>query len=268
MFDLQEYLGRVGYSGSVAADLDTLRAIHRAHVNAIPFENLDVQMGRGVSLDAEALQTKLVRQRRGGYCFEQNTLLAMALQSIGFDFRTREARVRQRTSGAVLPRTHMVLSVDVAGHPWLADVGFGGDGLVEPIPMDASEHDQLGLVYRVQQDARLAVLQRRSPEGWDDLYAVLPDPVYPIDLLVGNWYTSTFPGSPFVLNLTAQRIAGDTRHVLRNLTYTTRRGDVAETREIDRAQLVPLLRDTFGIDLPDEQTFFAIDGRAEAPATV
>ena len=258
-FDLDAYLRRIGHSGVVQPDSATLRSLHRAHSEAIPFENLDIQMGVAIVLDADALQAKLIRHRRGGYCFEQNTLFSHALRSIGFAVETCEARVRQSAAGAVRPRTHMVLRVRCDDREWLADVGFGGDGLIEPIALDGEFAVQGGVPYRVARESALRVLQRFAAGEWEDLYAVLPDPVYPIDFLAGNWFTSTHPQSPFVLNVTAQRLVGGTRHILRNLTYSVARGADVQTREISRAELIPLLRDTFGIEVPDDARFRALD---------
>jgi N-hydroxyarylamine O-acetyltransferase len=111
----------------------------------------------------------------------------------------------------------------------------------------------------VAREGAVRVLQVEAPEGWRDLYGVLPDPVHPIDYVVANWYTSTHPDSRFVLTLTAQRIIEDTRHILRNLTYAVARGWAIDTRDIARAELVPLLRDTFGLDVPPEACFRALD---------
>ena len=257
-FNLPEYLNRIGYAERPRLDLATFRALHQAHVRAIPFENLEIQMGGSIALDPEALQAKLVRRRRGGYCFEQNGLFALLLRSVGFELDACEARVRQSVT-AIRPRTHMVLKVRSDERQWLADVGFGGDGLIAPIALDGSTAEQAGTVYRVAPEGSLQVLQRHLSGGWEDLYAISPDPVHPIDFEVGNWYTSTHPGSAFVLNLTAQRVIDDRRHMLRNLTYTVARGAEVSTREIDRAELVPLLRGTFGLDVPDDARFRALD---------
>jgi N-hydroxyarylamine O-acetyltransferase len=216
-------------------------------------------MGGAVRLAPDALEAKMVRRRRGGYCFEQNALFASALRAIGFQLDTCEARVRQGTAGALLPRTHMVLIVRCEGHELLADVGFGGDGLVEPIPVDGSVHEQAGMSFRVVRDGSLRLLQRQAAAQWEDLFVVLPDPVYPVDFEMANWFTSTYTRSPFLLHVTAQRITEGTRHILRNLTYTTVRGLEVSTREISRAELIPLLRETFGLDVPDDATFRALD---------
>jgi len=154
----------------------------------------------------------------------------------------------------------MVLVVPCGGRDWLADVGFGGDGLIEPVSVGGESVEQAGFTYRVIREGGVRVLQRASGEAWEDLYAVLPDPVHAVDFELGNWFTSTYPHSPFVQNLTAQRITQGARHILRNLTYTVQRGGNMETRDIAREDLVPLLRDVFGIELPPDVRFRALDG--------
>ena len=123
-FDLPAYLRRVGTPHLDGASIETLTRLHRAHIAAIPFENLDIQMGRSIRLDAASLQGALVERRRGGYCFQQNGLFRLALAALGFTPKAREARVRVDGPGAIAPRTHMVLAVPVDGVDWLADVGF------------------------------------------------------------------------------------------------------------------------------------------------
>jgi N-hydroxyarylamine O-acetyltransferase len=260
---LAAYLSRIGESGPVAPDLATLRRLQRAHVAAIPFENLDILLGRGVHLDFERLTDKLIAQRRGGYCFEQNTLFQAALSEVEFSPRPMEARVRAG-AGVLLPRTHMVLTVDVAGASWLVDVGFGGEGPHEPVPLTGRESSRAaGLTYRVVREGELFVLQMRADADWQDQYAFLPQPVYPIDFKVANWYTSTHPSSPFVRTLTAQRTAPDVRHILRYPSYTHISDAGSHTETISRDALLPLLRRSFLIDLPDHTVFPAIDNPAD-----
>ncbi|HEX4845653.1 MAG TPA: arylamine N-acetyltransferase, partial [Geothrix sp.] len=131
-FDLDAYFERVGFGGEPKASLDTLFALHFAHATRVPFENLDIQMGLPIRLDLPSLQDKLVRRRRGGYCFEQNTLFLAALKVIGFDVIACEARVRLGAPD-ILPRTHMLLLVRMEEAFWLSDVGFGGEGLLWPV---------------------------------------------------------------------------------------------------------------------------------------
>jgi N-hydroxyarylamine O-acetyltransferase len=199
---------------------------------------------------------KIVGTRRGGYCFEQNTLFLAALRALGFDVIACEARVQAGApAGLVRPRTHMTLVVSMGGRAWLCDVGFGGDGPVEPVPLDGSEVEQGGDVFRVTEDGRLFVLQVRRGAAWEDQYAFLAEERFPVDFEVASWYTSTHPESRFVAVLTAQRIRPDARHVLRGLTYTVRRGEESTVRELARAELLPLLREVMGIDLPEGTRF-------------
>jgi len=259
-FDLDAYLRRINFHGPLHPDLPTLKALHRAHIDAIPFENLDIQMGHLVMIDPLSLQTALVQRRRGGYCFQQNGLFRLALLGAGFAVTPCEARVRYGTNGVMRPRTHMVLVVASEGRDWLADVGFGAEGLIEPLVIGAPPAAQEGWRYRTVAEGRLQVLQREGATGWDDLYVFALDKVHPVDYAMGNWFTSTYPDSPFVRGLTAQRTIAGVRYILRNLTYTVARPDSSVVREISRAELVPLLRDTFGLDVPADAKFRAVDG--------
>lgn len=259
-FDLSAYRARVGQPLVSGADVASLARLHRAHLAAIPFENLDIQMGRPVTLDAVSLQEALVLRRRGGYCFQQNALFRLALSALGFTVQAREARVRFAATLPVPPRTHMVLVVPIDGVDWLVDVGFGANGIVEPLPLDGAETTQDGWTFRVEREGRLQVLQRRDGDRWLDLYAFTDDDAATIDYVIGNWYTSTHPDSKFVRTLTAQRMVGNVRHQLRDLSYgVARQGGEWQTRTITRAELVPLLREVFGLDVPEDAQFRALD---------
>jgi N-hydroxyarylamine O-acetyltransferase len=259
-FDLDRYLARIGLPAPVVPDAATLRSVHLAHVSAIPFENLDIQMGLPIRLDLASLHRKLIERRRGGYCFEHNTILLHALRALGFDAVACEARVRQGAApGHIRARTHMVLLVRLDGARWLADAGFGGDGILEPVLEGGGNSTQHGSVFRLAPEDGRLVLQSRHAGVWIDLYAFAPEPCHPIDFELGNWYTSTHPDSIFVTSLTAQRALPDARHILRNLTYTIATASGVESREIDRQALVPLLRDTFAIDVPADARFRALD---------
>jgi N-hydroxyarylamine O-acetyltransferase len=255
---LDAYLDRVGLSQLGGPTLDALRRLHAAHAAAIPFENLDVLLGRGISLDIDRLRQKLVDQRRGGYCFEQNTLFLAVLRELGFDAVPMEARVRAGAT-AIRARTHMVLGVRVENRDWLADVGFGGDGPREPVPMDTLDTADTD-VYRVTAEGALRVLRVRTATGWIDQYAFVPEAVHPIDFEMANWFTSTHPHSPFVRTLTAQRIAADARYILRYPAYSEIREGKVHTRQIERHELGPLLREVFLIDVPEDVVFPVIDG--------
>jgi N-hydroxyarylamine O-acetyltransferase len=249
---LDAYLTRIGVAGRPDPTLDTLRRLHVAHVGAIPFENLDVQANRGVDLSLPALFDKLVHRRRGGYCFEHNTLFLHVLRTIGFAAEPYEARVRSGVSdGLVRPRTHMLLLVQADGRDWLADVGFGSDGLLAPLPMDGTADYQVDRLFRVTVEGPLRVVQWKQDGAWQDDYAFLSTPVFPIDIELANWWVSMHPSSAFRTRVTVQRTLPEARHTLRQLTYTVRRPDATETREVSRVELPSLLRDVFGLDIGD-----------------
>ncbi len=259
MLDLDAYLERIGYSGPRGADPEALFALHEAHATHIPFENLAIQLGElPLRLDLEALQAKLVRRRRGGYCFEQNTLFKAALEAFGFRVRPCEARVRFLTE-EVLPRTHMVLVVVLGDTEHLCDVGFGAQGLLQPVPMDGAEHAQGRELYRVVEEGGLRVLRTLYFGEWKDLYAFLPEERFPIDFEMANWYTSTHPESRFVRTLTAQRISREARHILRGTAYAVIREGVLEGREVLVDEIPALLREAFGLEVPEGARFRAFD---------
>jgi N-hydroxyarylamine O-acetyltransferase len=209
MFDLDAYVERIGLSGRPG-----LAELHRAHVASIPFENLDPHAGLQVSLELEDLQRKLVRERRGGYCFEQNLLFKGALEALGADVAPMLARVKLGVEhGVVRPRSHLVLRVHADGDRWLADVGFGRGTLLEPLPFAPGDvHEQAGWRFRILGDELEHVLQTDSEDGWVDVYSFMPLPAPMVDIEVANWFTSTHPRSPFVAGLlVATQTHGGTR---------------------------------------------------------
>lgn len=256
--DLGAYLRRVGLEATPAADLAGLKILHLSHATTIPFENLDIQMGLPIRLDLASLQAKLVGRRRGGYCFEHNTLFLAVLESLGFQAFPCEARVRKGAT-QVLPRTHMLLLARMAGADWLCDVGFGGEGLLHPVPLDGTAHAQFQNTYRVVEEEGLRVLQSFHHGDWEDLYAFVPEPRFPVDFEMANHYTSSHPESRFVTTLTAQLPGPGVRRILRNRAYAELRGDEVEGRELTSDEVIPILRKAFGIDLPEGARFQALD---------
>ena len=247
-FDLDAYFERIAYGGDRTPSKATLDALHLAHATHIPFENLDILLGRPIRLDLASLQAKLVRGRRGGYCFEQNRLFASALEALGFAVTPLAARVRFGTT-SVLPRTHMTLQVDVEGERRLADVGFGVYGLLLPLSLDdPREARQFDWTYRIVDDSAQRILQVRIDEAWSDLYAFTLERHYPADYEMANHYTSTHPSSRFVQTLTAQRAAPDVRRMLRDREYTEQRGDAILQRTLaDDDEVLEVLADEFGL---------------------
>jgi N-hydroxyarylamine O-acetyltransferase len=247
--DLQAYLSRIDYRDPLRHDLATLEALHLAHATHIPFENLAIHLGQPIRLDLASLQAKLVGDERGGYCFEHNSLFAAVLEELGFRVTRLAARVRFGAT-RVLPRTHMLLEVEVEGRAWLADVGFGAGGLLTPIPLAAREVVRQPLdTYRLEREGEVWVLQAARGADWCDVYAFTREPQLPVDFELASYFTSTHPESIFVRSLTAQRQSLDTRWTLRNRDLVVEAAGRAEKRLIESAELGSLLTDTFGLRL-------------------
>ena len=247
---LAAYLARIGHAGPVDPSLDTLQALHYAHATHIPFENLDVLLGRGVDLDPAALQQKLVVNRRGGYCFEHNLLFAEVLDTLGFDVTCLSARVRLGAVG-VRPRTHMLLLVRFPESRWVADVGFGSDGLLLPVPFEpATESVQSWRSYRVVPEGTWWAMQVRRGGEWIDLYAFTLDAHERIDYEVLNHFTATHSRSIFRSLLMAQLVSADRRIALRNRVLTVETADGITTRVLTEDEILRELRESFGVQLP------------------
>jgi N-hydroxyarylamine O-acetyltransferase len=253
--NLEAYFDRIRWKGSVRADLEMLKQLHVHHATHIPFENLDIQLGKTIPLDLESLERKIVVNRRGGYCFEQNTFFQAVLREVGFDVIACEARVRMGRS-ITTPRTHMMLIVSLQEGKYLADVGFGGDGLILPVPLDGNEHNQFLWKYRIVEEKDECVLQAFRQGSWSDLYAFVPEQREAVDFEVANWFTSTHPESRFVQTLTVQLPTPEARFILRNKLLVIDRGASEESRELEsREQLMEVLQQTFGLTLPPDTIF-------------
>ncbi|WP_328308771.1 arylamine N-acetyltransferase [Streptomyces sp. NBC_00442] len=248
--DLDAYFARIGYDGDASPTLDTLRALHRAHVAAIPFENLNAALGRPVPLDVKSLMGKLVGQARGGYCYEQNSLFAAVLERLGFTFAARGARVRRRDVSSLTPVTHALLIATVDGQPWLCDTGFGHQGPLEPVPLrGGAVVEQGGWTFGIKtENDGIQVLRTGRPGGWTDLYAFAPQPLYPVDFTVMNHYSSSHPRSRFVGQVVVQRAAPGVRRALVRDEFTTSRTDgTMDWRSVSADELGRLLSETFDI---------------------
>jgi N-hydroxyarylamine O-acetyltransferase len=215
----------------------------------IPFENLDILLGRPIPLDLESLQIKMVNGGRGGYCFEHNALFAAVLEQIGFRVTRLAARVRFGAT-RVLPRTHMLLLVEAESKPFIADVGFGGDGLLKTVPLVEDEIATQWLWrYRLQSKDGLWVLQSQIKGAWLDLYSFTLEPQLPVDFEVSNFYVSTHPNSIFTKMLTVQLSTPEARYILRDREFTEARGDdeSGSTIESDE-ELLAVLSEIFGLE--------------------
>ncbi len=253
--DLDAYLRRIGYSGDRAATLKVLRSIVAHHTERIPFENLNPLLRLAVRLDLPSLEEKIVQGGRGGYCFEQNLLLAHALTSLGFRVQGLAARVLWNApAGARAPRGHMVLLVELDARQ-IVDVGFGGQTFTGVLRLDsAASQETPHESFRLLRDDGDYVMQSLVGEEWKSLYRFDLQPQFLADYEVTNWYLSNYPNSHFLHGLIAARAAPGMRYALRNnelaihhLHGPTERhalGTVGEIRET-------LARD-FGLVLPVE----------------
>jgi N-hydroxyarylamine O-acetyltransferase len=254
--DLEAYVARIGYDGRLDGTVETLTALHRAHVLSIPFENLDILLGHPIRLDLESLQAKLVHARRGGYCFEQNSLFAAVLERLGFEVTGLAARVRMGDERGT-PRTHMILAVDIDGRRWLADVGFGGDTLLDPIRFDDDRPVRQGAwSFRLVDEGAVRVLRGLRADGWLDLYEFTEEPQLAVDFEVGNHYTSTWPRSPFVAKVVVQRSGLDERWMMIEDELRVERPDGTERWSIGSdLERLTVLAERFGLDFPDGTRF-------------
>lgn len=256
---LEQYLARIGYTGGRQPTGETLRALHEAHVAHIPFENIDVLLGRGVDLDPEALHQKLVGDHRGGYCFEHNLLFGSMLEAIGFQVTYLSARVRFGAIGT-RPRTHMLLLVRFAHVSWIADVGFGSDGLLWPVPLEpAVESAQFLRTYRVVLQDGWWVMQVARAGEWTDLYTFTLDAHERVDYEVLNHYTATHPRSVFRSLLLAQIASPDRRVLLRNRELSVETSAGTTTRTLTLEEVPVVLRETFGLQLPADTKLPILD---------
>jgi N-hydroxyarylamine O-acetyltransferase len=276
--DIDAYFARIGYDGPRDVSLSTLNAIVFAHVTAIPFENIDVLLGRGIDLELSAIAQKLVHARRGGYCFEHNTWLLHVLTTLGFEAQAVSARVRiGRARDFTPPRTHVFVLVTLDGERWLADVGVGG---LSPTAALRLSTDTLGQPQATPHEPRRIIaegawsgLSQRSPDArlfhqaqladgqWHDVCEFTLEVMHPIDRELGNWFTSAHPRSHFRDRLIVARATPTGRVTLLNRELTERGPDgVGHTRLLESPEaLVSALAQHFDLDLPAETRFPGLD---------
>jgi N-hydroxyarylamine O-acetyltransferase len=254
--DLPAYGRRIGYEGAWTPTLETLQSLHFQHATHIPFENLDVLLGRPIRLDLDSLWAKLVTGGRGGYCFEQNAMFAAVLEAAGFRLTRLAARVRAGAAG-IRPRSHMLLAVDLDGQKWIADVGFGAEVFLHPIPLNPGiVTPQFSWKYRVSTENGIFVLQSLRPEGWFDLYSFTLEEQHPVDYEVSNYFTSTHPDSFFRKILIAQSPGPDRRWTLTNRRLTeSKPGGNSEILVSNDEALLEVLAERFNLRFPPGTRF-------------
>lgn len=249
-FDPASYLARIGVDGPVKTDEQSLDLITRAQGYSIPFENFDILLGRRISLDSSTVFSKLVHTPRGGYCFELNGLLLSALRHFGFTARPLLARVHLR--GDPTARTHQLLLVSLHNRDWIADVGFGGGGLLAPVPFETGTvFEQDGLRFRlIKSEQYDHMLQLARDGGWQNLYSFDLTFVGAADIALGNYYTSTHPECFFTYARIATLPVPGGRISLKDFTLKTARDGREDSVELAPGQsYLDALQTHFGIQL-------------------
>jgi N-hydroxyarylamine O-acetyltransferase len=252
---LEPYFERIGFRGDPKPDLKTLTALHWLHPIAIPFENLNTLLGERVRLDEASLIDKLIHRRRGGYCFEQNSLFRFVLETIGFELTPIAARVVWNADKNYNnPRTHMAMIVDIAGERFLCDVGFGGVTLTAPLAFEsgvvqATPHEP----FRILTSGELFTLEVQVKTGWRAAYEFDLQPQQAIDYEAMNYYVATHPDSHFRYHLMAARPYAGGRFSLGGNQFSRfERGLATEKRPIQSGKaLEALLKRDFQLTLPD-----------------
>jgi len=252
--DLAAYFARIRYTGPREPTLAVLRALHLQHMLTIPTENLDVLLDRRISIELADLERKLIRERRGGYCFEHNTIFHAALHALGFTVTPLLARVRWQVPVDISTGlTHMVLRVELEGRAWMVDVGMGAIGPTAPLAFgteaeQATPHEPRRLLKKDD----TVLHQLRSGANWLDVYEIASTVPQPIDFEMGNWYSCTNPQAYFRNNLVVTRTAPDRRVIIFNSDFTYRYPDGrAETRNIaSPEELLALLAEHFDLNFP------------------
>lgn len=246
--DLDAYLKHIGYTGPLDPTTETLAQLHRAHLLSIPFENLDIFLGRPIVLDIQSFYDKVIGQGRGGYCYELNGLFQWLLTTLGFTVKMLSARVYDNGS----PNhefDHMLLLVETE-KPLIADVGFG-DSFIEPIGFDQKESCQRKYFYRLTQSDSRWMLSRRDLESNRTIqydFSLIPRE---LEAFAGmNKYHQTSADSIFTRKRVCTKATTDGRITLsKNRLIRTCRENRKEEVVTGEADFLAKLKEHFGIDL-------------------
>jgi N-hydroxyarylamine O-acetyltransferase len=247
--DVKTYLDRIGYQGDIKADIESLRRLHHLHLLAVPFENLDIHLGRSIVLDSERLYEKIVLNQRGGFCYELNGLFAELLLELGFEVQRLSARVAKEQGGYGIPFDHMTLLVKLKQN-WLADVGFG-DSYREPLLLNVNGiQKQAGESFRLLYDGTVHTYLRRVDGVWKPQYIFSRQPYDLADFKAGCNYHQTSPKSSFTQRRVCSLATPDGRVTLSDMKLiTTVNGRREERDVVSEEEYIDLLREYFGVVL-------------------
>jgi len=249
--DLDTYLRRLGLTERPAPDLKGLRAVHRAHLRAIPYENLDVQLGRPVTIAREPILAKIVRGGRGGWCYEMNGTLGWALEALGFKVTRLAGAVMRETMGDAFAANHLVLKVELPEGLYLADAGFG-DGPLDPIRIQPGPFSAAGFDFHLTQLDDVWWRLTNHPYGGAKSFDFALDEADESQLAAMCQRLQTEEWSPFVQNLVVQRHTPEGLTVLRGRVVRLITPAGHTDRSLDSAdELVRFLGEGFGLDVPE-----------------
>ena len=245
MVNVPAYLERIAYTGSTDVSPETLRGLHRAHMLTVPFENLDIHIGRKIICDEAPFLHKIINERRGGFCYELNGAFAALFRELGFKVTLLSARV----GGSSPEFDHLTLRVDLE-EPWLADVGFG-DSFLDPLRLQPNlEQPQIGRVYRLAEIDGIFYVEIKSGDEWKTEYSFTLRPRQLSDFADMCHYHQTSPDSHFTQNRICSRATPDGRITLSNgKLIETKNGSRQET-PLTGQEWTGCLRDLFGVVLP------------------
>ena len=251
--DVKAYLQRLNYTGSLDVNADTLRELHRAHLFSIPFENLDIHLGRRIVLDEELVLHKLIAQRRGGFCYELNGAFCALLRELGFTVSMLSAGVARDEGGFDPPFDHMALLVDLEQR-WLADVGFG-DSFREPLLLDSrQEQDLNGDAYQLLESGEHLILQRREAAGWTPQYRFTVEPHRYDEYSEMCVYHQTSPQSIFTQRRACSIATADGRITVTDKRLIITSGGEKNEREFEKSgDWLIALREYFDIDIGSDE---------------
>jgi N-hydroxyarylamine O-acetyltransferase len=243
------YLDRIGYHGALPANIHVLRSLHRAHLLTVPFENLDIHLGRPILLDEARLFDKIIRQGRGGFCYELNGLFSALLRSLGFTVHRLSARVANGSGGFGIPFDHMALLVEL-NERWLADVGFG-DSFREPLRLDdRGEQVQESGRYRIDEGGDSLVLYREEDGAWKPQYTFSPQACELASFEKACRYHQTSPESSFTRRQVCTLARPQGRVTLSDRKLILTENGVRQEKELEsESEVYSALREHFGIDL-------------------
>ncbi|MBI1237794.1 MAG: arylamine N-acetyltransferase [Alphaproteobacteria bacterium] len=248
--DLSRYLSRIGVDEPVAADLATLRRVHRAHARTIAYENLDVQLGVPVTSDSAHAIDKIARRGRGGWCYEQNGMLGAALEAIGFRVTRMAGGVMRAALGDQQIGNHLVLRVDL-DRPYLCDVGFA-DGMIDPVPLAEGSYTQGIMTFRL---ARLEDGMWRfhnHENGAAPSFDFADAPADEALLAQHCQHLQTAPDSMFVLNALFFRHVPEGLIALRGKALRRITAEGIENTILPSPEAyVATLRELFDLDVPE-----------------